>query len=148
MNKNLKHWLWLSFEVLVPVLFVISIWPISHHIIGLEHPFERALSSADLLPLGALILIGIIIEVSFDEKINNNNFLFSPIMVLGCVMALLLLFVYGFMKAESFSFDISKIGTPEDDGRMSLFSDISLLSITASCIYAILIKLYGIIFEN
>lgn len=142
-RKKLKFITWFLFELSLPVLFVIAIWPISEYLLNIPHSYERALSSADMLPLGALILIGVVIETSFDDTIKKESAFLVVLIIFASFVSICLLFFYGFMKSESVDFDFSIIGTSTDSGKMTLFASISVAAIVFCCVYALLIRLTG-----
>lgn len=138
-----KFMTWFLFELTLPVLFVIAIWPIGEHLLKIPHAYERVLSSADMLPLGALILIGVVLETIFDKEIKKESIFLTLLIALASFLSICLLFVYGFLKSKSFDFDFNIIGTPADDGTITLYSSLSVTAIVACYVYALLIKLTG-----
>jgi len=142
-NKSLKFFLWLIFEICVPIAFVVAVWPIAEYLLRLPHSFERTLSGADLMPLAALILIGTVLETTFDDAVPRNKNVFLFMLTFTAFLAIMLLFTYGFMKAESFKFDIAAMDSTSYDGKMTLFSKVAFVSILVSSVFAVFLKLFA-----
>lgn len=132
---------WLGFEVFIPVFFVVAIWPISAAFLNISHAYEKTMASADLLPISAILLIGVAIDAIFSEsKRAVKSIKFPILIVVSCVSALVLLFVYGFIKSEYMRYTFPVTGELIDD-RMTLFSFISFASIAFAISFASLLKL-------
>lgn len=142
-RAKLKLWIWFFFESILPAATVILIWPIAKYFLEIENSFEKVLSNADLLPLSSLVLMATVLDISFDETIKKDNGFFQFSLIFAFFLALLFLFVYGFMRTVSFEFDYSSIGANGDDIRMVLFGKISLASIFIAWLLSVLVKAIG-----
>jgi len=93
---------WLVVEVVIPLSFVLALfWPIGWLALSLPHLFEKIFSSADLLPLSALILLGIFSDfeqAALYERIRSPWL--TALRYCAILLAVLYLFTYGFCKVR------------------------------------------------
>jgi hypothetical protein len=64
-KKQYKYSLasWFLFDYCLPLIFIMVFWPIALYLLKIPYAFERVFSSADLIPLGALLMLGSVREV-------------------------------------------------------------------------------------
>ena len=92
--------IWVAFECVLPLFLIISLWPIAEFFIqGVDRPFLRIFSTADLVVFSALLFLSMYkdIEGCIDQGILSRNKFFRTKLT-SLVLAVLLLFSYGFMK--------------------------------------------------
>ncbi|MES9991387.1 MAG: hypothetical protein ABW098_05500 [Candidatus Thiodiazotropha sp.] len=131
---------WIGLEVGIPILFVFALWPISLYILELEYAFERTLSSADLIPLGAMILIGAGVNTTFDEIAREKRSIKIIINIIGVLFfSLFFLFIYGFVKSVylTYSFPI-----PPNlvETKITYFAYLSIACIVFSITYSFALR--------
>lgn len=144
MNKNhpmvLRVVCWAGFEVIIPIFFVVAIWPISAAFLQISFAFEKTLGSADLLPIGSVLLLGVAIDAIFAEfQRATKSMTVAVLAIVACLVALVFLFLYGFAKAEYLRYSFPASGTV--DTRMVLFAYLSGMSIIFAVIFSLLVKL-------
>lgn len=89
---------WCIWKALLPVFLLGLLWPVYGVILKLPHPFQRAFCHGDLLVVAALILIEASLEGDHIEKQSGTFRLWCNI---GRLIAVLLIFLFGFMKYDA-----------------------------------------------
>jgi hypothetical protein len=62
---------WAVWQVVVPVLVIFVCWPLAYFFLQTSYAFYRNFVSGDLLLIGALLFVGIAIEIHTQEKDGN-----------------------------------------------------------------------------
>jgi len=150
MNKThpliLRVVCWAGFEVMIPIFFVLAIWPVSAALLQISFSFEKTLGSADLLPIGSVLLLGVAIDAIFSEFYRPKKSMAIAIFAIAaCLFALIYLFFYGFAKAEYLRYSFPDYG--KVDSRMSLVAVLSVMSIVFAMIFSLAVKLKSLFLD-
>src|SRR5260370_36151786 len=103
---------WLFIEALLPVFFVAALyWPLGSVVQHPQHWFERVFASADMVPIAAIVLLGVTCEVEQNRLFNDISSGWLETLRYGALtLAIICLFLYGFCKTEylAYTFDYAK----------------------------------------
>jgi len=137
---------WAGFEVMIPIFFVVAIWPISAALLQISFSFEKTLGSADLLPIGSVLLLGVAIDAIFAEFYRpKKSMVIAILAIVACLLALIYLFFYGFAKAEYLRYSFPDSG--EVDIRMSLIASLSVMSIVFAMLFSLMVKVKSLFLD-
>lgn len=95
------------FQMLVPYTTVVVCWPLSSGLFKTPYAFEKAFLGAELLLVGAMICIAVVLEIYCEVRHlrNTQGIALDVILFVSFLCAVLFLFVFGFFKVKSFTFD-------------------------------------------
>src|SRR5690349_8318604 len=62
---------WFLFDYLLPVFFIAIFWPIAAYFLKMSHPFDRVFHTADLIPLGAILMLASIREIATECELGR-----------------------------------------------------------------------------
>lgn len=144
MNKeNLKNdiKLWIALQIIVPSFILIFVWFYSAIYCQLSHPFYKTFSGADLILAGALMTIGIFIEAQSEALSSAYPNRQNPDTLYLLIIGILLLIVYGFLKASSFNFSYPALSKDAPELPIIMNSAISILSFFCAVAYSVYFKL-------
>ena len=65
----IKMWFW--FEAFLPILIIAGLWPIGIWLLNLKEPFLATFSSADLIPMGALFMLGVWKDIESNRELSQ-----------------------------------------------------------------------------
>jgi hypothetical protein len=88
---------WCIWKVLLPLLMLGLLYPMYRFVLEIDHPFARAFAHGDLILFSILVLLEAAVE---GEHIKNHGSLFQMGLGGARVTAILLMCVYGFVKAD------------------------------------------------
>lgn len=135
---------WLFIEAFLPVFFVAGLfWPIGSVVQHPEHWFERVFASADLVPIAAIILLGVACEIEQNRLFDRISSGWLETLRYGALaLGIICLFLYGFCKTEylGYTFDDTK---PVSE-NICWIATFSLASIVAAMLYSTVAKLWTI----
>jgi hypothetical protein len=75
-NSKFRAWTWYS--VIIPTFAVAVCWPIARWLYNVNYAFEKNFVSGDLLLLGALLFIGIAVEIHSERKDTSDLEIVDP----------------------------------------------------------------------
>jgi hypothetical protein len=91
---------WKSYVVLAPLALYLIFWALAILVFEIKHPFISTFATVELLPLAALILMGVSAEVENDAIFSGSAELSR--LRFGLVLGVMLMFVsYGALKARA-----------------------------------------------
>lgn len=96
------------FQILIPTIFIVGAWPLAKFLWNPPYVFEKTFFTADLLLLGALLCITIAVELYIDIRRLKNSaegLKLDRIIFYSLGIAIVLLFLFGVIKAKSFTVD-------------------------------------------
>jgi hypothetical protein len=141
--RLLRRWVFL--EVLLPVSLVgVLFWPVTCVVWPLAHPFERVFASADLLPLGAMILFGLCSEIEHGVVFEWFQSAF-----LECLRDIaawaggLCFLVYGFCRAKYMQYPFPDAGQMVSNS-MTWIAWFSVSVILVAVVYSFAVRLFMI----
>lgn len=133
---------WLFIEASLPVFFVASLyWPLGSIMHHPDHWFERVFASADMVPISAMVLLGITCEIEQNRLFNNISSGWLETFRYGALsLGIICLFLYGFCKTVylGYVFDDTK-PVSENISWIAIFS---LASISVAMLYSTVAKLW------
>ena len=140
----LRYYMWVLFELLLPVFFVLAMWPVCVYLLALSHAYERSLGGADLIPVAAVLLITVSIDGLYGEISRHHK---SVALFVCCVtslaMSMVLLVAYGFIKIEYLRYNF-----PSRDvaisSALTLAADLSIASMLLATAAASAIKVLSL----
>ena len=127
---------WAFFEVILPLFFIVALyWPIRFFVCSIPFSFEKVFASSDLLPISALLLLGVSTELEHDRlfsKLKSNaleNFRF-----LSMTLSIIFLSLYGFCKLRYIQYQFPVRGGQIDEQ----ITNIAFFSIIVVCFSVLL----------
>lgn len=120
---------WFIWQVGMPLFFIIMSWPISKWIAEVDHAFEKSLSGGDLILFSAMLLMGVMIELSYirsSEKELENDRVLDWIADLALAFAFIVLFLYAVIKVDFIKYQFPVAGTAVD-GRIQVYAYLSII---------------------
>lgn len=115
--RNSKFRAWTAYSVILPALAVCACWPVAEYLFGVHYAFEKTFISGDLLLLGALLSIGIAVEIYAEQKSVKEFDVVDPEEVLdklyhrSQVFAFVLGGLFWCVKMKSINFEFPFIPT-------------------------------------
>lgn len=104
--------MWVGFHVAIPFLFLLFIYLYSWIYTEIDYSFFKTFAGADLILAGALLLLGIFFEeLFFSKEEKTKDFKHQTYLLALC--SICYLFVYGLLKAASFSFSYPLAGSQD-----------------------------------
>lgn len=137
-----KTYTWFFLELVLPVFFVLLIWPVSKFLLGLSYSYERSLGGADLIPVACILLITVAVEALFGEVVRKSKSLpLTMISITALAISMPLLAGYGFLKVEYLRYSFPDTNVGIKDG-LTLAADISVAALAMTAAIACTIKLF------
>jgi hypothetical protein len=132
---------WIAYTVAAPVCVFCVSWPIAY-LMGIPHPFLATFSTADLIPLAALVLFGAAADVENDALFSGVRSTRLMVFKHGIsVGAIVVLAAYGALKAKA----LILLATPQLTAAalrsLVAFSVVSILILAAALSGAYYVKL-------
>lgn len=123
---------WFLFDYCLPLTFIVALWPIALYLLKIPYAFEQVFSSADLVPIGALLMLGAAREIDIEKKLNRITNDLELYRLFGIFGSTVMLFFYGVIKYYSMTYRFpDSIGQPLDTA-ISAISYLSLVVIVLS----------------
>lgn len=130
-EKSLRSWIYFDFGL--PVFLIIIIWPICQFLIGLEHSFERVFSTADLIPIGSVLMLATSREIDIENRLNRISRDMDGFQQAGLFIPIITLIVYIVLKYYCLTFSFPAAGsTVELDATMKALPYLSFVIIFCS----------------
>ncbi len=89
---------WFLFDYCLPIIFIIGFWPVALYLLKIPYAFEKVLSTADLIPIASLLILGASREIDTENKLNRINSDMNMLRQLGIFFPILMLFLYSLLK--------------------------------------------------
>lgn len=121
---------WLLIDVGLPVFVISVFWPVVAFLLKKSHAFDRVFHTADLMPLGAILLLAAVREIETEIQLGRLLSTCAKRRILGTVAAISFLFLYGLFKYYTLTTLIPDSATESVDDPISA---ISLFSIATVC---------------
>src|ERR1700744_3109638 len=115
---------WFLFDYALPVLFIVAFWPIAAFLLHKAHPFDLVFHTADLIPLGSILLLASIRELDTEFKLGRLAEPCENRRLLGLFICMVLLSAYAICRYHSFEVTFPDEGHPVDESlaAISVFS--------------------------
>lgn len=131
---------WVLVDVGLPV-FVISIfWPVVAFLLKKSHAFDRVFHTADLMPLGAILLLAAVREIETEFQLGRISTTCAKRRILGTVAAIGFLFLYGLFKYYALTVLIPDSATESVDEAISAISLFSIATVAFCGSYSLFLK--------
>src|SRR6266568_1454195 len=88
---------WLIFEASLPVFFIFSLyWPLGSVVHHPGHWFERVFAAADMVPLAAIVMLGVACEIEQSRLFSGVTSGWLETLRYGALaLGIVFLFLYG-----------------------------------------------------
>lgn len=129
---------WCVWKVVFPLGMLALLYPIYRFVLELKHPYEKAFAHGDLLLFSVLILLEAAIE---GEHLRSKDGWFHVLMALAKVGAVLLILIFGFMKADVVLQETRLVPGGDETallGKLYAYSTFSWIVTVLSVIYSLL----------
>lgn len=115
---------WFLFDYALPVLFVVAFWPIAAFLLHKSHPFDLVFHTADLIPVGSILLLASVRELETEYKLGRVDDPCESRRLVGLFFCMVLLLAYAVCRYHSFAMQFPEDGTAVDPSleAISLFS--------------------------
>ena len=141
--------IWVTYECLLPLTLIVLLWPIVTIWSGeIDQPFLRIFSTAELTVFSALLFLGMFtyIEGCVDQSLFSKNDFF-PAKTFALFVAIILLFVYAFMKDAVLS---SSPSSPSDGANdlallANAYTSISAAGVAATFCFSVRWKIMKVL---
>lgn len=131
---------WVLVDVGLPI-FVISIfWPVVAFLLKKSHAFDRVFHTADLMPLGAILLLAAVREIETEYQLGRITNTCAKRRILGTVAAIGFLFIYGLFKYYTLTALIPDKPSDTVDEAISAISMFSIATVAFCGTYALFLK--------
>jgi hypothetical protein len=128
--------IWFAYTTCLPVLFIGMAWGIEKYFLHAEHPIADTFGSGDLLPLAAVLLLGIAAEI-VANKLNAGWMLFHQLVF--TIVSVGLAMGYGAMKTRGIEY--LRAGDDLSYCELRNFSEMSFGVIVYAAIHSTFAKL-------
>lgn len=137
---------WLFFGVLIPVAIYPISWAIAALVLNQPDSFTSTFGTAELLPVAALILFGVIADIDQDAYFSevSKSMLYNK--HLAFLAGVVLLVFYGSIKGRALTLLVATAGiSPAEqtarDRQLMGFSVVSILALLACVAYCFCLKI-------
>lgn len=131
---------WLLIDFVLPVFFIAIFWPIASYFLRKSYPFDRIFHSADLMPLGAILLLAAIRELETEIQLGRLKASCAKRRTLGLATAIVLLFTYALCKYYSLTASIPDAESLPIDSLLSSISYLSIAAVVFTGLYSLYLK--------
>ena len=131
---------WVMVDVTLPVFFIAVFWPIANYFLKKSHAFDRVFHSADLMPLGAILLLAAIREIETEIQLGRIKAPCQKRRTLGLMLTIVLLFLYALCKYYSLTASIPDSDSSPVDSLLSSISYLSIAAVTFCGLYSLFLK--------
>lgn len=131
---------WFLFDYVLPVFFIVIFWPVAAVFLNKAHAFERAFHTADLIPLGSILLLASIREVETEFKLGRMKHACDSQRGLALVICFFLLSAYVLCRYKTFECPIPEDPRVPVDGVITEISRFSFVAVAFCGIYALWLK--------
>jgi hypothetical protein len=135
-------------RVLLPITFVVLLWPIYKYLVGLEHSFQLTFSHGELLICSAILLMEVIIELNYID--SKTTMLYTSKSV-ALFFVILFIFAFGFLKYQAITaehdmikFEIVKTDMIQDEQGATLTLNKLTGFSCLNCSVAIISVIFGV----
>lgn len=102
-RKSLRSWYLFDFGL--PVVLIMISWPIAKYLIGIDYAFEKIFSAADLVPIGAVLLLATSREIDIESRMGRIVEDLDLYKQLGLWIAIVFLLIYMALKYFSLTYN-------------------------------------------
>lgn len=131
---------WMLVDFALPVFVIAIFWPIVAFFLKKTYAFDRVFHTADLMPLGAILLLAAIRELETESRLGRIKAACAKRRMLGTVIAIVFLFMYAICKYYSLTTAIPDKTGESIDTILSLISYLSIATIVFCGLYSLFIK--------
>ena len=132
---------WFTWQVAMPLVFILSSYPICKWIKDIDYSFLRTFAAGDLMLFSGLLALGIMLELNTLRLTNDGLSTDEDLDDIGrysLVLALIFFFLYALMKYEYVGEvfpDISNLNAIQIHLKVRLFSYISICGSVFSVLF-------------
>ena len=130
---------WVLLDVGLPVFFIGIFWPVGYYL-EKAHSFDRVFHTADLMPMGAILLLAAMRELETEIRLNRISAACSKRRTLGLVIVITFLFLYALARVFGLLAAIPDSESTAVDARLNAISWLSIASLIFSFLYSLFIK--------
>lgn len=131
---------WLLVDFGLPTFIIAVFWPVVAFLQKQAHAFDRVFHSADLMPLGAILLLAAVRELETEFQMQRISNACAKRRMLGTVSAIGLLFVYALLKYYTLTAHIPETEDVAVDRALDAISVFSIAVITFCGFFALYLK--------
>ena len=131
---------WFLFDYTLPVFFIVVFWPIAAFLLRKSHPFDRVFHTADLIPLGSILLLSSLREIDTEHQLGRMEKQCEYRRILGLFIAVIFLFAYAIFRYYSFEISFPDTDDKPVDQIITAISYCSLAAIAFCGGYALWLK--------
>jgi hypothetical protein len=121
---------WVGFSVLLPLAALLLAW-IGTEVYGVNDPLMDFLGSGDLIPICALLLLGVWLDIMSDQEDKHWMILVSEVCFI--FLGITSLIAYGFAKAYGIS--VTTMNASVDHAKLAADHDVLHLVGQLSCVF-------------
>jgi hypothetical protein len=131
-------WFWQDF--FLPVFIISVFYPVVSFFLKKAHAFDRVFHTADLVPLGAILLISATREIQTEYELGRISGACSKRRSLALVCSVCLLFTYGLIKYFTFGVNIPDDSSKQIDFEVAAISIFSIFSLLFCMLFSLFLK--------
>lgn len=131
---------WVIFDFIMPIFFIVIYWPVATFVLNKSHGFDRIFHSADLMPLGAILLLSAIRELETESQLGRIKVRCQKRLTTGHFLVVIFLFMYAICKYYSLTISIPEEETTPVNKLVSAMSFLSISTIFFCGFYSFFLK--------
>ncbi len=135
---------WFFFDYCLPIAFIVGFWPIALYLMKIPYAFERVFSTADLIPIAGLLMLGASREIDMESRLNRvskDMYIFKQI---GIFLPILMFLLYSTLKYYAMTYHFPTENDKSIDEVICSIPYLSFTIITISGCFCFMAK-WGII---
>lgn len=135
---------WFFFDYCLPIVFIVGFWPIADFLLKTPYAFERVFSSAELVPVASILMLGVSREIDTEKNLGRIGKDMNIFRQLGIFFPIVMLSAYCVLKFYSMGYDFPSKSGDSVDLVIERIPYVSIFSVIFAGAYCFAVK-WGII---